>query len=187
MSPARRVALALDALRHGWPIQIDGAFALLAAETGFGEGVTADRMLISAARAATLKLANQREAAEPDAPVLIRGAEPFDLDHARALADPALDLVYPMKGPFAAEHLGHREAARGGDGTGAAGGRAAGLPGRSRSRPARRRPSRRAISLPGRIRPRSPSPPARVCRFRRARRRKSSPSVRRTTCASIWR
>jgi GTP cyclohydrolase II len=111
MSPARRVALALDALRHGWPIQIDGAFALLAAETGFGEGVTADRMLISAARAATLKLANQREAAEPDAPVLIRGAEPFDLDHARALADPALDLVYPMKGPFAAEHLGQREAA----------------------------------------------------------------------------
>ena len=80
-SPARRVALAIDALRHGWPIAFDGAFALLPAETGFGAGVAAQRMLISAARAATLKLANQREAAEPDAPVLIRGAEPFDLDH----------------------------------------------------------------------------------------------------------
>lgn len=111
MSPARRVALAIDALRHGWPIAFEGAFTLLPAETGFGADLTAQRMLISAARAATLKLANQREAAAPDAPVLIRGAESFDLDHARALADPALDLVYPMKGPFAAEPLGQREAA----------------------------------------------------------------------------
>ena len=55
-------------------------------------------MLISAARAATLKLANQREAAEPHAPVLIRGAEPFDLAAARALADPALDLALPAQG-----------------------------------------------------------------------------------------
>ncbi len=68
-------------------------------------------MLISAARAATLKLANQREAAEPQAPVLIRGAEPFGLALARAVADPALDLIYPMKGPFIAEHLDHREPA----------------------------------------------------------------------------
>ena len=111
-SPARRVALAIDALRHGWPIAFEGAFTLLPAETGFGEGIAADRMLISAARAATLKLANQREAAEPDAPVLLRGAEPFDLLLARAVADPALDLLYPMKGPFLAEHLDHREAAQ---------------------------------------------------------------------------
>ncbi len=85
---------------------------LLPAETGFGPGTTAPRMLISAARAATLKLANQREAAQPDAPVLIRAAEPFDLELARALADPALDLMYPMKGPFLAEHIEHGEAAR---------------------------------------------------------------------------
>ena len=82
------------------------------AETGFGEGMTAGRMLISAARAVTLKLANQREAAVPEAPVLIRAAEPFDLAAARAVADPALDLLYPMKGPFAAEHLDHVEAAK---------------------------------------------------------------------------
>lgn len=110
-SPARRVALAIDALRHGWPIAFEGAFTLLPAETGFGDDPAAERMLISAARAATLKLANQREAAEPQAPVLIRGAERFDLALARAVADPALDLLHPMKGPFLAEHLDHREAA----------------------------------------------------------------------------
>ncbi|MBO9498154.1 MAG: GTP cyclohydrolase II [Novosphingobium sp.] len=68
-------------------------------------------MLISAARAATLKLANQREAAEPHAPVLIRAAEPFDLGSARIIADPSLDLSAPLKGPFAAEPLAWREAA----------------------------------------------------------------------------
>ena len=111
-SPARRVALAIDALRHGWPIALDGAFTLLPAETGFAQEAKSGRMLISAARAVTLKLANQREAAVPEAPVLIRAAEPFDLSAARAVADPALDLRYPMKGPFAAEHLGHADAAR---------------------------------------------------------------------------
>ncbi|WP_395328188.1 GTP cyclohydrolase II [Novosphingobium sp. BL-8H] len=106
------MALALDALRHGWPIRIGDRAALLPAETGFAPGVTAPRMLISAARAVTLKLANQREAAVPEAPVLIRAAEPFDLAAARAIADPALDLVHPMKGPFAAEHIDDGEAAR---------------------------------------------------------------------------
>ena len=62
------MALAIDALRHGWAISVDGALTLLPAETGFGPRTTAPRMLISAARAATLKLANQREAAQPDAP-----------------------------------------------------------------------------------------------------------------------
>ena len=109
-SASRRVALAIDALRHGWPIRLEGAFTLLPADTGFGDSPAAERMLISAARAATLKLANQREAARPDAPVLIRGAEPFDLALARAVADPALDLLHPMKGPFVAEPLASREA-----------------------------------------------------------------------------
>ncbi|HEX4848634.1 MAG TPA: GTP cyclohydrolase II [Novosphingobium sp.] len=110
-SPARRIAQALDALRHGWPVALDGAFTLLPAETGLGPA-GARTMLISAARAVTLKLANQREAAAPEAPVLIRGAEPFDLAAARALADPALDLAYPLKGPFLAEPLVHGDAAR---------------------------------------------------------------------------
>lgn len=109
---ARRVALALDALRHGWPIRVEGGEVLLPAETGFVDGASAPRMLISAARAVTLKLANQREAAVPEAPVLIRAAEPFDLDTARAVADPALDLVHPMKGPFAAEPISNAPAAQ---------------------------------------------------------------------------
>ena len=106
------MALAIDALRHGWPIRMDEAFTLLPAETGFGAGVTASRMLISAARGATLKLANQREAAVPEAPVLIRAAEPFDLEAARAVGDPALDLIYPMKGPFAADPIVDLDAAQ---------------------------------------------------------------------------
>ena len=111
----RRVAQAFDALRHGWAIRVegaDGALDLLPAETAFAEpGLAARRMLISAARAATLKLANQREAADPHAPVLIRGAEAFTLDLARAIADPALDLIWPLKGPFLAEHIDAGEAA----------------------------------------------------------------------------
>ncbi len=62
-------------------------------------------MLISAARAATLKLANQRDAAEPHAPVLIGGAEALDLVAARPIADPALDMANPFKGPFMAMPL----------------------------------------------------------------------------------
>ena len=68
-------------------------------------------MLISAARAATLKLANQREAAVPHAPVLIRGGEPFSLSNALPIADPALDLRNPLKGPFKAETIAWDEIA----------------------------------------------------------------------------
>ena len=104
-TPSRRVALAIDALRHGWPVAIDGGPALLPAETGFAPYLCATRMLISGARAAGLRLANQAEAAEPDHPVLIRAAEPFEMAAARAVADPALDLANPMKGPFVAEPI----------------------------------------------------------------------------------
>ena len=111
-SGSRRTALAVDALRHGWPITVDGKAVLLPAETAFTAGATAPWMLISAARAVTLKLANQRDAAVPEAPVLIRAADPFDLAAARAMADPALDLANPFKGPFLAEPLTAPEAAR---------------------------------------------------------------------------
>ena len=111
-SAGRRAALAIDALRHGWPIRVGDAFTLLPAETGFGASARSTRMLISGARAVTLKLANQREAALPEAPVLIRAADPFDLAAARALADPALDLANPLKGPFRAEELPDPCAAR---------------------------------------------------------------------------
>ncbi|HAU21874.1 MAG TPA: GTP cyclohydrolase II, partial [Erythrobacter sp.] len=93
----------MDALRHGWPIAIGEGPVLLPVETAVSPAASANLMLISAARAATLKLANQREAAEPHAPVIIRGAEPFEMAEARSIADPALDLHSPLKGPFKAE------------------------------------------------------------------------------------
>jgi GTP cyclohydrolase II len=94
----------VDALRHGWPIVVGNSLPLLPVETAPFEA-SARQALISAARAATLKLANQREAADPHAPVLIRGAGPIDLATARPIADPALDLDVPLKGPFLAEAL----------------------------------------------------------------------------------
>lgn len=113
---SRLVAQALDALRHGWAIRIataDGsALDLLPAETAHAQpGLYAPRLLISAARAATLKLANAREFS-PDAPMLIRACEPFSLPRARDIADPAHDLDSPMRGPFRAEPLSDPAAAR---------------------------------------------------------------------------
>lgn len=111
MTGPRAVALALDALRHGWAIRVADdvgaavALDLLPAETAFAQpGLYAARMLVSAARAATLKLANSREY-RPEAPVLIHGTEPFSLHAARELADPALDLARPLRGPFRAEPI----------------------------------------------------------------------------------
>ena len=52
-----------------------------------------------------MKLANQRDAAVPHAPVLIRAGEPLSLRDALPVADPALDLEAPLKGPFKAEPL----------------------------------------------------------------------------------
>ena len=68
-------------------------------------------MLISAARAATLKLANQLDAASPIQPVLIRAGEDLNLASALSIADPSLDLASPLKGPFLAEHIDWPDAA----------------------------------------------------------------------------
>lgn len=102
----------MDALRHGWPVALVGGPVLLPVETAVARDAGSATMLISTARAATLKLANQREAAQPHAPVLIRAAENFDLAAARAVADPALDLANPFKGPFRAETLDWADTAR---------------------------------------------------------------------------
>ncbi|MEM7666530.1 MAG: GTP cyclohydrolase II [Pseudomonadota bacterium] len=110
-SPSRRAAQAVDALRHGWPLAFDGGPTLLPVETAVASGATSKKMLISAARAATLKLANQLEAAVPHSPVLIRGGEPFAMADAVPIADPALDLKNPLKGPFRAEALDWEETA----------------------------------------------------------------------------
>ncbi len=99
------MARAIDALRHGWPIAMDGGPVLLPVETAIAAKAESGRMLISSARAATLKLTNQRDAAAPHAPVLIRGADGFDLLSALPIADPALDLASPLKGPFKADAI----------------------------------------------------------------------------------
>ena len=96
----------MDALRHGWPMQVGWSPHLLPVETA-AKPAQAEYALISAARAATLKLTNQREAANPHAPVLIQAAEPFDLITARTLADPTLDLAAPLKGPFKSVLIDH--------------------------------------------------------------------------------
>ena len=102
----------MDALRHGWPLAFEGGPVLLPVETAIAQGASAPRMLISAARAATLKLANQRDAAVPHAPVLIAGGEDFTMHDALPIADPALDLGNPLKGPFKAVTLDWEESAR---------------------------------------------------------------------------
>lgn len=101
---SRDVARAIDALRRGWPVAMDGT-AFLAVETADPEGLAAfdaggsADLLISGNRAATLKLANQIEGV-PTGPVRIARAPWLDLDAALAVADPARDLSSPLKGPF---------------------------------------------------------------------------------------
>ncbi|MDF7774153.1 GTP cyclohydrolase II [Sphingomonas sp. AOB5] len=114
---ARRAAGAIDALRRGWPIAIEG-LALLAVETADAERLKAfdpageAPLLLSAGRATTLKLANQRDAATPDGPVLVERVAWLDFDTATALADPQLDLATPLKGPFRALPVMQPEAAQ---------------------------------------------------------------------------
>ncbi|WP_341208060.1 GTP cyclohydrolase II [uncultured Sphingomonas sp.] len=97
-------------MRRGWPITVtaDGEppLILLAIETAdagrLARFVPDGRfdVLLSNGRAATLKLANQLEAAVPDRPVVVEHAPWFDMALATALADPQLDLATPLKGPF---------------------------------------------------------------------------------------
>ncbi|CAN5157887.1 GTP cyclohydrolase II [soil metagenome] len=62
---------------------------------------TAD-ILLAGSRATTLKLTNQLNAADSESPATIARTPWLDLPAARALADPATDLAFPMKGPFRA-------------------------------------------------------------------------------------
>ena len=120
MKDPRAAARAIDALRRGWDVSIagrDGAIMVLAIESADDASLAAfdgqERadILLSASRAATLKLANQREAAVPGGAVRIDRAPWIDLPTAIALADPALDLAQPMKGPFHAVPVKHPDAA----------------------------------------------------------------------------
>jgi GTP cyclohydrolase II len=117
----RQAARAIDALRRGWAIRLtapDGAIRLMAIE-GADAVTLADfdpegraNILISAARAETLKLANQLAAADPEWPVLVERTPWIDADVATAIADPVLDLASPLKGPFRARALPAPQAAK---------------------------------------------------------------------------
>jgi len=106
---ARDAARAIDALRRGWPVAIDGAdgrlvvLAIERADDGrlaaFDPDGQAD-ILLSGERAAVLKLANQRDAADVAAPVRVARVPWLDLPGAIALADPVGDLATPFKGPY---------------------------------------------------------------------------------------
>ncbi len=112
---ARAVAKAIDALRRGWPVAIDGLISVLSIEAADDGRLAAfggaSDVLLSSSRAVTLKLANQVDAATPGKPVRV-AAEPWlNLPAARALADPALDLAYPLKGPYRSIACGDERAA----------------------------------------------------------------------------
>jgi GTP cyclohydrolase II len=114
----RAAPRAIDALRRGWPVAIDGALTVLAIEAADTHRLAAfereqsANILISASRAATLKLTNQRAAAIEAGAVMIARAPWLDLPAAVALADPATDLSHPFKGPFAALDVAHPQAAQ---------------------------------------------------------------------------
>jgi GTP cyclohydrolase II len=116
LTGGRDVARAIDALRRGWPVSIDG-IGFLAIETADAQSLArfdaqgpAD-LLISGNRGVTLKLANQRDGT-PTGPVLIARSPWIDMDEATAIADPALDLAIPMKGPFLTRPIGEEAAAQ---------------------------------------------------------------------------
>lgn len=111
MTTQRDVSRAIDALRRGWAIDVAGeagALSVLPLETSDADALTAfdpggaANVLVSAGRAATLRLANQRDAADPDQPVTIVRAPWIDHPCATAIADPQVDLGTPLKGPFRA-------------------------------------------------------------------------------------
>lgn len=103
---ARETARAIDALRRGWPVRIDDALSVLSIETAdmarlaAFDPEAAAPIVISANRAATLKLANQIDAATAGVPVAVRREPWIDLAHATAMADPSTDLANPLMGPF---------------------------------------------------------------------------------------
>jgi GTP cyclohydrolase II len=115
LTETRAVAQAIDALRRGWAVTLGGVIDILAIECAddarLAEFGGACDVLLSASRAATLKLSNQADATTPGKPVQIAATSWLDLAAARALADPALDLAHPMKGPFKSIAVEHTAAA----------------------------------------------------------------------------
>jgi GTP cyclohydrolase II len=121
------VTRAIAMLRTGRPVRILGAgeLTVAAVETTSQEmldlrdpGERA-QLILSGNRAAALKLANEREAADPDAPVIVERTSWLDRAAALALADPGHDLdrgpigpLHPMAADCAEEAAGGLALAR---------------------------------------------------------------------------
>jgi GTP cyclohydrolase II len=108
MSGGSAVQLAIAMLRTGRPVRLTGDQDLTIAAV---ETITQElldlrdpehraRLMISGNRAAALKLANQREAADPQAPVIIESTPWLDVASAIAIADPGRDLDRGPLGPL---------------------------------------------------------------------------------------
>ena len=99
---------AIAGLRAGRAVRIDGAepITIVAVETATPELLDLvdpgrrGRLLISGERAAALSLANERDAADPNAPVLIEHAPWLDAAAALAIVDPGRDLERAPLGPM---------------------------------------------------------------------------------------
>ena len=115
---AIRTAIAL--LRAGRPVRIDGTnpIAILAVETAtqalldLVDEAHVAKLLISGARAVALHLANERDAADPSAPVVLGHAPWRDAATALAIADPGMDLDRAPLGPLQPVILQSPESAR---------------------------------------------------------------------------
>jgi GTP cyclohydrolase II len=102
------VGTGIALLRAGRPVRIDGPapVAVLSVETATQELLDLvdpeheARLLISGQRAAALHLANEREAADPQSPVIIAHAPWLDAAAALAIADPGRDLDREPLGPL---------------------------------------------------------------------------------------
>ncbi len=106
MSKPAALDRAIAALRAGRPVGLSGQ-PLLAVETttaamlGLLDPGGEARLLLSGPRAAALGLGNERDAADPDLPVLLKRCPWVGQDEALELADPGRDLARAPIGPLA--------------------------------------------------------------------------------------
>ena len=102
------VRRAIAALRAGRPLEIIGEspVSVVAVETatpellGLIDPQASARLAITGERAAALHLSNERDAADPGVPVLIRREPWLDPETALALADPGKDVDRAPTGPL---------------------------------------------------------------------------------------
>ncbi|MBW0007027.1 MAG: GTP cyclohydrolase II, partial [Sphingomonas sp.] len=105
---ASAVRMGIALLRAGRPVRIDGPVptAVLSVETatadllGLLDPDRKAKLMISGERAAALNLANERDAADPAAPVVLGSEDWLDAEKAMAIADPGRDLDRAPVGPL---------------------------------------------------------------------------------------